>query len=743
MSADEAPGGARPADAEGKPADPAAPGAEPPESGAAEDQQAPDDADRPQDAWAARRDLYQHSPKIMVGDGAGFGGGFVARDQHGVSGGQVTGDVIMGSKTEIYHLGVPGPTHASGEVPESVLARLERSFVADESVLDGLLARLRAERVLVLSGAHFTGRRTAALMLLRRLGASPVRTLDRTTSPNALAGQLDGDTGGGYVLCDLSTRRDQPLREPHLLAIREKLAEKDAHLVITVGPTAALEDIPVTRWVPPGAADVLTAQLHAETDEKTVERLLALDSVADFLGRDHQLREVAAFARTLLRYADGAAGEADVARFSLASLESQVQEWFDADEAITPLRDKAFLVALAAFDGAPYALTAELSDALYAYLQETENRLKVPEVPVFGTSIAGRLQLARATSYEETEDTEWGHVTQSKAAYQDDRAALVLLREVWIGHPSARPGLVRWLRLLAGDGRPLVRTRAAATVAVLAATDLPSAMALVVEPWVHSERFRHRNAAVNALALTHMLGSSANVPRILDTWCTDDDPRRCWVAVRAHALIGPERPRETLAALRRAVRKEYGADASDQPVGPDGPDETMLAELADSVELLLLSPAAGEVLAELTRTLDDDRAVHDLALGGFLRACGRTETENDEPYGLPLLLSRYAESAAAGTPDARHIATLWRAALGDRQHTGHALDVLRDWVLSADRDQAVEWQLAALLPELAEPGPARQRLGHLLRTMPGEDGSPPPRVAERLLTVLPGERAPA
>jgi hypothetical protein len=29
-----------------------------------------------------------------------FGGGYTAGDQHGVSGGQVTGDVVMGGKTQ-------------------------------------------------------------------------------------------------------------------------------------------------------------------------------------------------------------------------------------------------------------------------------------------------------------------------------------------------------------------------------------------------------------------------------------------------------------------------------------------------------------------------------------------------------------------------------------------------------------------------------------------------------------------
>ncbi|HZF89367.1 hypothetical protein [Streptomyces sp.] len=697
-----------------------------------------EERDQPQNAWSARRDLIDHSPRTMnVGARTRFGGGYVAGDQHGVSGGRVTGDVIMGSKTEIHHWSFSGlstAASASGEIPRTTLERLAASFVAAEETVEALLDRLRRERVLVLSGARFTGRRTAALMLLHRLGASPVHLLDRDTSPGALAERCTASAEGGgqgargYVLCDLTTRRGNPLREPHLLAVRDRLAEQDAYLVVTVGPAAALEDVPAAVWRPPAAEEVLAAHLRVRTDEATAARLLGLPDVKEFLGRGHQLRETAAFAQLLARYAAEEVSERAVAGFSLASLENQVQEWFEEDESAIPLRDKAFLVALAAFDGGPYALTAELSDLLYRFLQKTDNPARVPEVPVFGTHVGKRLQLARAELHEGDEHTEWGPVTQTMAAFTDDRVSLVLLREVWTGHPSARPALIEWLRRLADDGRPLVRTRAASTVAVLARADLPSAMALVIEPWATSTRFRHRLVAVNSLTLAHF-SDTPNIPRILDAWCGSEDRRLRWVAVRAYALIGPERPEQALAALRQAARRLY-ANLDD----PDDFDREMAAELAEAVELLLLSPAAAEVLAGLLGHLDDDRAVRDLALGGFINACRRTE--GDERYGLPLVLGWYARATADDETAAQGIAQLWRRALGDPHATRPALDLLREWVLIADRSTGTEWALAALLPKLVPTGPEYQRLSHLLRTMPGEDGNPPPPVAARLLTTF-------
>jgi hypothetical protein len=151
-------------------------------------------------------------------------------------------------------------------------------------------------------------------------------------------------------------------------------------------------------------------------------------------------------------------------------------------------------------------------------------------------------------------------------------------------------------------------------------------MALVIEPWgTSNKRFRHRLVAVSTLTLAHLI-DTPNIPRILDAWCAGDDPRLRWVAVRTYGLIGPARPQQALAALPGAVRRLY----ADAPADIDG-------ELAEAVELLLLSSVSDPVLAELRAHLDDDRAVRDLTLGGFVGACRRTEND-DERYGTPLVL---------------------------------------------------------------------------------------------------------
>ncbi|MET9919689.1 hypothetical protein ABZZ04_21750 [Streptomyces sp. NPDC006435] len=708
-------------------------GAEPPEGPQTEGEGADAEkrTDQPQPAWAARRDLASHTPRTMgFGDGSQVGGGIFGGTNHGIGGGTFYGDVLQ--RTEIvYRFDAPSALRASGAIAPSALTGLAACFVPGRDDFEALADRLRDEHVLVLSGPYYSGRRTAALMLLHRVGAAPVRAMNRDTTPEQLtAGLKGGEPDGGrtgHVLCDLVTAAGRPLREADLLAAREELGE-DAYLVITTGPAALLEDVPVVKWRTPAPRDVLAGHLKALLDgEERVPELLALPAAAAFLERHHQPREAAEFARLLAGCADGTDGTDGTARldgFSLLALESQVQEWFEDDGTVLHLREKAFLVALAAFDEGPYALTAELGDLLYAALERTESRLH-PAVPVFGTHIGKRLQLARAHRFEAEEPTEWGPVQQVKAAFRDERTPLVLLREIWTGHPSARPALVQWLRQLAGDGRPFVRTRAASTVAVFAHTDLPSAMALIVEPWASSRLYRHRSVAVGALTLAHVLGTP-HVPRILDAWCESEESSLRWVAIRAHGMIGPERPVQALAALRTAARHEAGR--------PE-PDPELTGQLAESVELLLLSSAGEEVVAELVRTVHDDRPAADLALGGFLGACRRVE--QDERRGLPSVLARYARASAAGSPEAPGIAELWRTALGDRGRTRDALDVLRLWVLSAEHGSGAEWALAALLPVLVTTPPEYQRISHLLRTMPGEDGADPPPVTGRLLAVLP------
>ncbi|WP_063836128.1 hypothetical protein [Actinacidiphila yeochonensis] len=675
-----------------------------------DDPQAAEEGDSPQDPWAARLELIRHAP-------ASFGGSLVGGSQTGVSGGNVAGDVIMGTKIE-QHIRLGGSHHASGDVPASELEERARVFAGYEELVHPLLGRLREERVLVLSGAPFSGRHSAALMLLHAVKAVPVRALDPKTTPALLKDEVVG-TSRGYLVSDLVTSRDNQLRDVDVWAVRDELEKKNAYLVVTVDLYAVLRGIRVVEWRPPSPEAVLRSQLHALVDDPPREReLLALPAAREFLAhKDHQLREAAVFAKALAGYVDGEAGHEELAAVSRGLLRKQVQEWFSDDQ--TQLRDKAFLLSLAAFDEAAYALTAELSDDLFTQFQRTEDAGSHSRVGIFGTSITKRLLLARAEEYPQKEHTEWGPVTQRMARFLEPRTAGEVLREVWTGHPSARPALIRWLERLAEDGRPLVRTRAAVTAAVLADADLPSAMALIIERWAGSKRYRTCLVAANTLAMAHAIGAP-NIPGILRSWCdTDSGVRLRWTAIRVYGLIGAKMPQAALEALVDAARV---AD-----------DEAEVGHIAESVALLLTdqsSAVRGQILHDLVQLLQGKAPADELVLRAFVLACTHTDDR--------LLLQWYAEAAAQGsTEDARLLAYLWRTALSDLRYTGDALKALGGWVRAADDDLQVEGQLAALLPALALTAEDRKRLSHMLRTLHDRHGEPL-KVTTRLLNPMLG-----
>ncbi|MFE5791395.1 hypothetical protein ACFQ8C_02345 [Streptomyces sp. NPDC056503] len=737
-------------------------------------------------AWHSRRDLYRHSPAFMLGRSARVGGSVVGGDQHGVSGGQVTGDVILGSKVE-YHYG--GDTEErSGEIPVAEVESLAAYFVRPrgegregrqdregredrqgredrEGAGDGggdgegqeadgpfglALDALRKHRVVILSGPATTGRRAAALMLLREAGSRSYRALDPGLGAGRLAAELRD--GCGHLVADFAATAERPLREHHLRALSERLHTTGGHLVLVTGPHPVVPTgtghVP---WRPPEPEALLAGHLRTkDLAGRHVAELLGLAEVKAVLAQHRPVAETARFADHVAGHARGTVTLAALGSFGHIAAERQVRAWFDSAE--HTLHDKAFLIALATFDEAPYPLTAELGDVLYGLLQRIENPGEPARIPVFGTSSAQRVEQALAERYQEPEETEWGPVLQTKVQFRDKLTPLTLLREVWTGHPSARPALVDWLRRLADDPRPVVRTRAAATAAVMTEADLPSAMALLVRGWAGDRRLRARLAAANALALAHHLGAP-HVSRILAEWCTAPDHRLRWTAVRAYALVGDAFPHEALLALTEAVR---GMEARGGPVRGWTEEREDLAQSAAALLLAGGQEAAGRgdwsAAADLWVDLPGlaRGTTRDFVLRAMVHACG--PTDGPDGFGRPLLLDLLGRAdPTPGTDGAalrQALAALWRSVLNDPVCSASGLHALRVWVRAADSDPGAEAALAGLLPLLAVSVEDHRRLAYLLENLRTEPvdaglGAVPVAVALRLRAGLAGPRTPA
>ncbi|WP_326729961.1 hypothetical protein [Streptomyces phaeochromogenes] len=662
-----------------------------------------------QEAWAARRDLIAHAPDFVST--------LVNRDQFGQTGGTHYGN-------QIFHIGGGAETPrtvSGGPIPQTDVEELEAVF-QDCPSFDDALARLRTDRIVFLSGGHETGRRSAALMLLHRLGTDRMLSLGHPESFEILPDQLDASTG--HILCNLAISRSRPLREPHLLALSEQLKRSSAYLVITVEPSAAVGDISCIRWEPPPAEEMLHAHVARITGETVWPQLCGLTPVKEFLTRQHRPDDIKQFAQRLIAFHRGETDEEDLAAHGETAVANQISRWLT--EAKPELRDKAFLISLAVFDKAPYAVTAELSDGLFVRLQKIEDPAVPPRIPVFGSSRDERLRLARAKGYATTEVTEWGPLKGKYcAAFRDERTARLLLAEVWNLHPSARPALADWIRKLAEDRRPLVRTRAASAAALLATADLSSALGHLIEPWADARSSHSWLTAANALTMAQLLDVPTVFP-ILRDWCTGENESRRWTAVRAYGLLGPVHHQEILEALLDAIPRQ--SPVQDSPEGEDEEIPEEARQFADALKLLLLA-VREPVLAELVKRLNTNHAAHAYALLAFREACHQSK---DDGSGRPLVLDWYAH---ADTATAQHLVLFWEALLGDRAHNTQALDILRGWVLKADADPESEAALALLLCALVTEPTNHLRVSHLLETTRDSEGARPP-VAQRLLRRL-------
>ncbi|MGW5865914.1 hypothetical protein ACWFRJ_27455 [Streptomyces sp. NPDC055239] len=684
-----------------------------PDDGASEggQSQEPDqDPEERQPAWAARRDLIDHAPDFI--------GSLVFGDQLGLTGGHVAGDVNFNLSPQGFGA---GSRSVSGQVPGKDVEEVTAVFQTCPS-FHAALEQLRDNHVVVLRGSRGTGRRSAALMLLHRLGARPIQSFDPGTAPTALPDALENSPG--FLLHDLSTSRSRPLLEAHVLGMRDKLRRHGGRFVITVDTSAVLRDVPCVPWEPPPVEAVLSAHVTALVGREAWERLRLLPSVQEFLGRTHQPGETKKFADQLAAHHRGELDEEELVDFAQSALADRVSGWLTSPEKEggDELRDKAFLIALAVFDKAPYAIAAELGDSLFVELQTTANPHKPPLIPIFGSSTASRLKLAHAVGSTQDEVTEWGPVSQYRAEFQDTQTARVLLHEVWAVHPSARTALVRWIQQLARDGRPLVRTRAAAATALLAQADLPSAMAHLIEPWAGGRSYNGWLNAANTLSLASLL-QVRGVSRILHAWCTGEHPSRRWTAIRVYGLLGPMQPVEALDALLDTVRLEND-------------EEEEVSQLAEATQLLLLA-AHGPVLPLLAPLAQDDLAPHDDALHDHaLRAFGLACRESEEGTDRPLVLKWFTDARSSAESDEDElVAGLWRAGLRDRAHTDRARETLQRWVRVAERDPYTEQSLTSLLAALADTDADRRRIDHLLRTAHDADGSPL-HVTHRLRAVV-------
>ncbi|WP_447038109.1 hypothetical protein [Streptomyces sp. DSM 118878] len=678
---------------------------------------APPEEDPAPDAWEAIEQLFTLAPHLRSGRANVMGDT------------QVSGDVVAGDKRLSLHLHDSSETrlHAVGPLPTAELGHLADTF-APTRRYDELSAALAEHRVLLLRGRPGTGRRTAALRMLMQNGpkGGEVIALDPGVEPGSLADHVR--PGGIHVVVDPVTGPSSPLRDVHLNAVRRRLGE-DGLLVVVLTHGTATEGVTAHDWSPPSATDVTRAHLrHAmrlaaaeaptadAVPADTVQGLLELDASVAYLGSGPPPGETVGYARLLMEYAAGRCDHEELSRYGHTAAEDITSRWFGArhqpDE--VHLRDKAFLISLAVFDGLPYPLVAELGDLLYLRLRTVEEPDRTAGYKVFGSSPADRLALARAEEYDDETDTPWGRLPERVVAFRNGSLWSTVLSHVWTSHPAIRRPLLGWFDGLMADGRLAVRLRAAVASGVLAAADFGHAYNSFLDSWGSSPRPAQRQLAAWALYTAADHGMDSAVRRLLSDWSRRQNPARRWTVARSYALLG--------GATATSALRDIGRMAETGPAS----DGALQSAYEQALEALLQGPAAVTVLEQLVRWHDSRGPLRELAAAGFLRgARRRRQVVEADTVTWPRLLRLAAQDATAR----QCVVAMWRALLGSRSSRDAARAELARWVRVAARVSArygtaseVESALAGLLPLLVETQNDWERLDYLLRRSEAPDG---------------------
>ncbi|MEU3981136.1 hypothetical protein AB0F77_13605 [Streptomyces sp. NPDC026672] len=353
-----------------------------------------------------------------------------------------------------------------GPIPDAEVQAAAFGFAKPEW-FDTALDRLD-RGPLFLSGRPASGRRTAALNLLRAsCGAdAPLRALDSVTELDRW--QPTDTSARGYLMDGLFPSR--PLGPGVLGHVRSLLKQAGAHMVIVLPDDAALlrrleQDLHVgiTVCEPPPPALIFGSRFEALVpDQRERERLLAaLDGrheLGDLLVPELVPAEVVELVTAIV--------SADGDPHALGDLSARLSHRAEQEvpELIEKLRDDpdalAFLLAACVFEGSDHRIVREQSDRLLelskerltAVLPATDAQgAEKAERPnpdfVFRRSLTELLHAIRA--YRQSREIYTGGAyaySVEAVAFIKHRQADTVLRHVWREYGQLSELLVEWLR---------------------------------------------------------------------------------------------------------------------------------------------------------------------------------------------------------------------------------------------------------------------------------------------------------
>jgi hypothetical protein len=606
------------------------------------------------------------------------------------------GGPAAGRDVSVGSLGSMAPVRAVvGRVHSQLIADLAEVFVAPVSY-DAAARILDKRHVVVVGGPPGTGKYATALQLLHGLG---VREICNWESSTVVAQLTTGDVQPslGYIIRSLVPERASELSAVRLDHVAQMLEGRRGYVVITVDDLANLRDDVREEFLvlhePPEATAVIRRHLRrlaAGARPEVIDAVLCEPAVANELPAARlpwQARDLAEMAADIVMGRTTRQQAVDRLQVRVAGEAARLLEeaGTQRDGHGTPLqgrRRRAFLIALAAFGGMPYATIARAAGTLEPFLHQVEDPYAPLARAIFPYPREHWLTVASTTESPDLQRTWLGARSVTKVSLANPALAPAILTLMWQDHVAAREPILDWLKAFIAEQNPALRVRAAQVVGLLAALDFDHVYSAAITGWAASTSSWQRDAAAWALEAAAGREESAvteHVRQLLRIWCRSGSPQRRLTAIAAYGTrIGAMFPGEALAGLRSIT--ETGADGLTQPVARSLAE--MLVVGRDPGTFSLLGEWAGSHRAGLRR-----QAAH---------CAAEAATLFDTPGRVPAVLARYADDDT----ERAAVRAMFVAGLQDDDTRAALWSELRAWVSAAESDPAVAEQLRLLLTDL-------------------------------------------
>ncbi|MGW5718978.1 hypothetical protein ACWEVP_22590 [Amycolatopsis sp. NPDC003865] len=576
----------------------------------------------------------------------------------------------------------------SGEVPRTVLERIEKSFVEPEGYAE-LRYRLEQRQLLIIQAKKGTGRTTTALRLLNETCRAGVRKLDPDRPLKELTAKYL-QPAHGYLLESLDPLQASEFRSFHAEQLERTMREQGCMLVVIVDKSVRLVDSEISEFVVTDFGRIRPKPLLERylawelADSATADRELLtrpeVREIVDQLGEELPPRELAKLGRLLIDVANNRLDLTYVRdRYSHAS-SVDFSQWF---EALEDSDQRAFVIALAIFNDESVQMVSTAAGML-------ANRFRRLEAPrredrarrVFATQLSQRVEAARAEFVESSQATNHGEVQVRKVRFRDDRFPARVLDWLRLQYTDALEVVLDWLFDLGGDDEHEVPARVGVAVGALSQHDFTYVFNRMILRWAGSGNAEERRAAVAALRVPGQLPELEHVvSRVLKQWAERGTPALRATAAEALGSMPSISTRQALKLLRKAA---IPATAYSVGVG-----------LND----LFLRADPGQVLDALVRWSED----------------GRPPDRRDTALLTVLILSRYVR-VRVDTSSERWPVLLWLAEQDKDRRTQilvlfsrmlqtadflrDANHVIKDWVQISGKDSTLAPALAGLLYDI-------------------------------------------